>query len=80
MYFRVTVLSSELVVVACGRYKLQLVVLVYGTVALVLGKLMRNFNFVKTKKEVSRTPLRFRTPNHCCAGSLLNCFFLIALV
>ena len=44
-------------------------------VALVLGKLMRNVNFLKTKKEVSRTPVRFRTPNHCCAGSLLLLFF-----
>ena len=49
-------------------------------VALVLGKLMRNVNFVETKKEVSRIPVRFRTPNHCCAGSLLYCFFLIASV
>ena len=30
--------------------------------------------------EVSRLPVRFRTPNRCCAGSLLYCFFLIASI
>ena len=47
MYFRVTVLSSELVVVACGRYKLVVLILV----ALVLGKLMRNLTLLKLKRK-----------------------------